>query len=75
MGQAFKQAKGACTSQFSAGVAQLVELLPSKQNVASSSLVSRSKVLKCHEGPDRKSQFFDVGLSSAVCAMRGTNQW
>ena len=28
--------------RFRAGVAQLVELLPSKQNVASSSLVSRS---------------------------------
>src|SRR5882724_373579 len=29
-------------ARFRAGVAQLVELLPSKQNVASSSLVSRS---------------------------------
>jgi hypothetical protein len=31
-------------SSSSAGVAQLVELLPSKQNVASSSLVSRSRL-------------------------------
>ncbi len=55
--QAFSRVRAAARSQkkaaarnfgarFSAGVAQLVELLPSKQNVASSSLVSRSIVTR-----------------------------
>ena len=63
------EAYGSGLKQFRAGVAQLVELLPSKQNVASSSLVSRSIVV-VHRCPESRSPSFDpsvFAVSSGLC--------
>jgi hypothetical protein len=63
---------GPCRSRFSAGVAQLVERQPSKLNVASSNLVSRSVFISDFWGPNPKN-CRAAGVVPSCSSWRGPN--